>query len=73
MDKIKWDKDEEKVQFVPIFLIGFEEDFSHGVVGVLPAYEKMNEVEPAFALYAIDAAVEMLMQKRDLIEKREVH
>jgi len=33
----------------------------------------MDEAEPDFAIFAIDAAIDMLMQKRDKIEKRELH
>jgi ubiquinone/menaquinone biosynthesis C-methylase UbiE len=39
----------------------------------MPAYTLMNDAEPDFAVYAIDAAIDMLMQKRDKIEKRELH
>ena len=73
MDKIRWTDDEQKVEFVPVFIIGFEEDFERGVVLTTAAYELLDEAEPDFALYAIDAAVDMLMQRRDQIEKRELH
>jgi len=59
--------------FVQIFIIGFEEEFERGVVITTPAYKLLDEAEPEFALYAIDAAVDMLMQRRDQIEKRELH
>ena len=73
MDKLRWKDEEQTVQFVPVFIIGFEEEFERGVVITTPAYTILNEAEPAFALYAIDAAVDMLMQRRDQIEKRELH
>lgn len=73
MDKIRWKDEEQTVQFVPVFVIGFEEEFERGVVMTTPAYTILNEAEPDFALYAIDAAVDMLMQRRDQIEKRELH
>ena len=73
MDKIRWTDDEQKVDFVPVFIIGFEEDFERGVIITTAAYKILDEAEPEFALYAIDAAVDMLMQRRDQIEKRELH
>ena len=73
MTKIRWIDDEQQVEFVPVFILGFEEDFERGVVITTAAYNLMDETEPDFALYAIDAAVDMLMQKRDKIEKRELH
>jgi len=73
MDKIKWNDEEKTVEFVPVFMIGFEEDFESGVIMTMPAYTFMNEAEPDFAIFAIDAAIDMLMQKRDKIEKRELH
>ena len=73
MDKIRWKDEEQKVDFVPVFIIGFEEDFERGVVLTTAAYKILDEAEPDFALYAIDAAVDMLMQRRDEIEKRELH
>ena len=73
MDKLRWKDEEQTVQFVPVFVIGFEEEFERGVVMTTAAYNILNEAEPAFALYAIDAAVDMLMQRRDQIEKRELH
>lgn len=73
MDKLRWKDEEQTVQFVPVFIIGFEEEFERGVVMTTPAYTILNEAEPDFALYAIDAAVDMLMQRRDQIEKRELH
>jgi hypothetical protein len=73
MDKIRWKDEEQTVQFVPVFVIGFEEEFERGVVMTTPAYTILDEAEPDFALYAIDAAVDMLMQRRDQIEKRELH
>ena len=73
MDKLRWKDKEQKVEFVPVFIIGFEEEFERGVVITTPAYTILNEAEPDFALYAIDAAVDMLMQRRDQIEKRELH
>jgi len=73
MDKIKWNDDEEQIDCIPVFIIGFEEDFERGVVITTSAYNLMDETEPDFAIYAIDAAVDMLMQKRDKIEKRELH
>jgi hypothetical protein len=73
MDKVRWTDDEQKVDFVPVFIIGFEEDFERGVIITTAAYKILDEAEPEFALYAIDAAVDMLMQRRDQIEKRELH
>lgn len=73
MNKVRWTDDEQKVDFVPVFIIGFEEDFERGVIITTAAYKILDEAEPEFALYAIDAAVDMLMQRRDQIEKRELH
>ena len=73
MDKIRWTDEEQKVDFVPVFIIGFEEEFERGVIITTPAYSILNEAEPEFAIYAIDAAVDMLMQKRDQIEKRDLN
>lgn len=73
MNKIRWKDEKQTVEFVPVFIIGFEEDFERGVVITTPAYKILDEAEPDFALYAIDAAVDMLMQRRDEIEKRELH
>ena len=73
MDKVKWTDEEQQVEFVPVFIIGFEEEFDRGVVVTTSAYEILNEAEPEFALFAIDAAVDMLMQRRDKIKKRELH
>jgi hypothetical protein len=73
MDKIRWPDKEQKVDFVPIFIIGFEEDFERGVIITTPAYALIAEAGPEAALYVIDAAVDMLMQKRDQIEKRDLN
>ena len=73
MSKIRWKDEKQTVEFVPVFIIGFEEEFESGVVITTAAYKILDEAEPDFALYAIDAAVDMLMQKRDQIEKRELH
>lgn len=73
MDKVRWIDDEQKVEFIPVFIIGFEEEFERGVILTTSAYKILDEAEPEFALYAIDAAVDMLMQRRDQIEKRELH
>jgi hypothetical protein len=73
MDKVRWTDDEQKVEFIPVFIIGFEEEFERGVILTTPAYTILTDAEPEFALYAIDAAVDMLMQRRDQIEKRELH
>ena len=73
MNKVRWTDDKQKVDFVPVFIIGFEEDFERGVIITTAAYKILDEAEPEFALYAIDAAVDMLMQRRDQIEKRELH
>jgi hypothetical protein len=73
MDKVRWTDDEQKVEFIPVFIIGFEEEFERGAIMTTPAYKILTEAEPEFALYAIDAAVDMLMQRRDQIEKRELH
>jgi hypothetical protein len=73
MSKIRWTDDEQKVEFIPVFIIGFEEEFERGVILTTPAHKILTDAEPEFALYAIDAAVDMLMQRRDQIEKRELH
>jgi hypothetical protein len=73
MSKIRWTDDEQKVDFIPVFIIGFEEEFERGVIITTAAYKILDEAEPEFAVYAIDAAVDMLMQRRDQIEKRELH
>jgi len=73
MSKIRWKDEKQTVEFVPVFIIGFEEEFERGVVLTTPAYKILNEAEPDFAVYAIDAAIDMLMQRRDEIEKRELH
>ena len=73
MDKIRWKDEEQKVDFVPVFIIGFEEDFERGVVITTAAYPLIAETGHDAELYVIDAAVDMLMQKRDQIEKRELH
>lgn len=73
MDKIRWKDEEQKVDFVPVFIIGFEEEFERGVVITTAAYTIIAETGHDAALYVIDAAVDMLMQKRDQIEKRELH
>jgi hypothetical protein len=73
MDRVRWTDDEQKVEFIPVFIIGFEEEFERGVILTTPAYKILIDAEPEFALYAIDAAVDMLMQRRDQIEKRELH
>jgi hypothetical protein len=73
MDKVRWADDEQKVDFVPVFIIGFEEDFERGVIVTTAPYTVIAEAGPDAALYVIDAAVDMLMQKRDQIEKRELH
>ena len=73
MDKVRWADDEQKVDFVPVFIIGFEEDFERGVIITTAAYKVIDETGPDCALYVIDAAVDMMMQKRDLIQKRELH
>lgn len=73
MDKIRWTDKEQKVDFVPVFIIGFQEDFESGVVITTAAYGLIEETGQEFALFAIDAAVDMLMQKRDKIEKRELN
>jgi hypothetical protein len=73
MSKIRWKDEKQTVEFVPVFIIGFEEEFERGVIMTTPAYKILDEAEPDFALYAIDAAVDILMQRRDEIEKRELH
>ena len=73
MDKIRWKDEKQKVDFVPVFIIGFEEDFDRGVVITTSAYPLIAETGTDAALYVIDAAIDMLMQKRDQIEKRELH
>lgn len=73
MDTIKWTDKEQQVEFVPIFVIGFEEELERGVIMTTPAYKLLVDDESDLALAAIDAAVDMLMQRRDQIEKRELH
>jgi hypothetical protein len=73
MDKIRWTDDKQKVDFVPVFIIGFEEEFERGVIITTAAYTVIAETGRDAALYVIDAAIDMLMQKRDQIEKRELH
>jgi len=73
MDKIRWPDKEQKVDVVPIFIIGFEEDFERGVIITTSTYAAIAEVGPEAELYVIDAAVDMLMQKRDQIEKRDLN
>jgi len=73
MNRVRWTDDEQEVDFIPVFVIGFEEEFERGVVITTSAYEILDEAEPEFALFAIDAAVDMLMQRRDKIQKRELH
>jgi hypothetical protein len=73
MDKIRWKDEKQKVDFVPVFIIGFEEDFERGVIITTAAYPVIAETGPDAELYVIDAAVDMLMQKRDQIQKRELH
>ena len=71
--KVKMDKDEVELDFIPVFVIGFDEEFERGVIMLMPAHELMAEVEEDFQVYAIDAAIDMLMQRRDKLEKRELH
>ena len=73
MDKIRWKDEEQTVEFVPVFVIGFEEDFERGVVMTTAAHALLVDAEPDFALFAIDAAVDILMQRRDQIQKRDMH
>jgi hypothetical protein len=73
MDKIRWKDEEQKVDFVPVFIIGFEEEFDRGVIISTSVYKLIAEAGHDAELYIIDAAVDMLMQKRDQIEKRELH
>jgi len=73
MDKIRWPDKEQKVDFVPVFIIGFEEDFERGVIITTAAYPLIAEAGHDAELYVIDAAVDMLMQKRDQIEKRDLN
>jgi hypothetical protein len=73
MDKIRWKDEEQKVDFVPVFIIGFEEEFERGVIISTSVYKLIAEAGPDAALYVIDAAVDMLMQKRDQIEKRDLN
>ena len=73
MDKVRWKDEEQKVDFVPVFIIGFEEEFERGVIISTAAYKLIAEAGPEAALYVIDAAVDMLMQKRDQIEKRDLN
>lgn len=73
MDTVKWTDEEQTVEFVPVFVIGFEAELERGVIMTTPGYTLLVDAEPDFALFAIDAAVDILMQKRDQIEKRELH
>jgi hypothetical protein len=73
MDKIRWKDEEQKVDFVPVFIIGFEEEFERGVIISTAVYKLIAETGHDAALYVIDAAVDMLMQKRDQIEKRDLN
>ena len=73
MDKIRWTDEEQKVDFVPVFIVGFEEDFERGVIITTAAYPLIAETGHDAELYVIDAAVDMLMQKRDQIEKRDLN
>jgi hypothetical protein len=61
MSKIRWKDEKQTVEFVPVFIIGFEEEFERGVLLTTAAYKILDEAEPDFALYAIDAAVDILM------------
>ena len=73
MSKIRWKDEKQTVEFVPVFIIGFEEDFERGVIITTAAYPLIAEAGHDAALYVIDAAVDMLMQKRDQIEKRDLN
>jgi hypothetical protein len=73
MDTVKWTDEEQTVEFVPVFVIGFEAELERGVIMTTPAYTLLTNTEPDFALFAIDAAVDILMQRREQIEKRELH
>lgn len=73
MDTVKWTDKEQEVEFVPVFVIGFEAELERGVIMTTPSYTLLVDAEPEFALFAIDAAVDILMQRRDQIEKRELH
>lgn len=71
--KVKTSNTEEELDIIPVFVIGFTEEFDTGIVMLMPAHELMVEEEPDFALFAIDSAIDMLMQRRDKLEKRELH
>lgn len=71
--RVTTDNTDENLDIIPVFMIGFDEGFDKGVIMLLPAHEIMVEEEPDFALFAIDSAIDMLMQRRDIIEKRELH
>lgn len=73
MDKVRWTDDEQTVEFVPVFVIGFEAELERGVIMTTPGYTLLVDAEPDFALFAIDAAVDILMQRRDQIQKRDMH
>ena len=73
MDPVKWTDEEQTVEFVPVFVIGFEAELERGVIMTTPGYTLLVDAEPDFALFAIDAAVDILMQRRDQIQKRDMH
>ena len=64
MDKVRWTDDEQKVEFIPVFILGFEEEFERGVILTTPAYTILTEAEPEFALYAIDGRQRTAAPKR---------
>lgn len=71
--KAKISNTEEELEFVPVFVVGFDEELDKGIIMLTPIHEMMVEADPDFAVFAIDAAIDMLMQRRDKIEKRELH
>lgn len=70
--KVVADNDEE-LDIAPVFMIGFDEELESGVIMILPLHDAIVEEQPEFAIWAIDAAIDMLMQRRDRLEKRELH
>lgn len=71
--KVKQTENEVELDFVPVFVIGFDEEFERGVIMLMPAHELMAKMDEDFQVFAIDAAIDMLMQRRDKLEMRELH
>ena len=56
---------------LPVFVIAFFEEGEEGAILSTQLFNELDEVESKVAL--IDAAVDMLMQKRDSLTKRELN